>query len=204
MKNRKINIALAGNPNCGKSTIFNNLTGARQHVGNYPGVTVEKKKGKVEFKGYEINVVDLPGTYSLSAYSEDETVARDFIIKEKLDVIVHIVDSSNLERNLYLVTQLMELDIPLVLAMNMSDMAEQKGQNVDYEKLSELLGLAIVSTISVPTVTYLKIETSISLNSIAIYLKLCLMCWRSNSLNASFGLMICHCMFTFSSRYISS
>ena len=147
MGNRKITIALAGNPNSGKSTIFNNLTGARQHVGNYPGVTVEKKEGKVSFHGYEINVVDLPGTYSLSAYSEDEIVARDFIIKEKPDVIVHIVDSSNLERNLYLATQLIELEVPLVLAMNMSDMAEKKGQSLDYEQLSELLGTAIISTV---------------------------------------------------------
>ena len=146
MGKKKITIALAGNPNSGKSTIFNNLTGARQHVGNYPGVTVEKKEGKALFEGYEINVVDLPGTYSLSAYSEDEVVARDFIIKEKPDVIVDIVDSSNLERNLYLATQLMELDVPLVLAMNMSDMAERKGQDVDYTKLSELMGVAIVST----------------------------------------------------------
>ncbi|HEO63717.1 MAG TPA: ferrous iron transport protein B, partial [Candidatus Omnitrophica bacterium] len=147
MRNRKIVIALAGNPNSGKSTIFNNLTGARQHVGNYPGVTVEKKEGKLSFQDYEINVVDLPGTYSLSAYSEDEIVARDFIIKEKPDVIVDIVDSSNLERNLYLVTQFMELEVPLVLAMNMSDMAEKKGQSLDYEQLSELLGIAIVPTV---------------------------------------------------------
>jgi len=147
MRNRKIVIALVGNPNSGKSTIFNNLTRARQHIGNYPGVTVEKKEGKALFEGYEINVVDLPGTYSLSAYSEDEVVARDFIIKEKPDVIIHIVDSSNLERNLYLSTQLMELEVPLVLAMNMSDMAEKKGQDVDYTKLSGLLGVVIVSTV---------------------------------------------------------
>lgn len=147
MGKKKVAIALSGNPNSGKSTIFNNLTGAHQHVGNYPGVTVEKKEGKLNFQGYEINVVDLPGTYSLSAYSDDEIVARDFIIKEKLDVIVHIVDSSNLERNLYLTTQLMELEVPLVLAMNMSDMAEKKGQDMDYTKLAELLGVAIVPTV---------------------------------------------------------
>ncbi|MBU0569156.1 ferrous iron transport protein B [Patescibacteria group bacterium] len=147
MEKRKITIALAGNPNSGKSTIFNNLTGARQHVGNYPGVTVEKKEGKASFQDYEINVVDLPGTYSLSAYSEDEIVARDFIIKDKPDVIVDIVDSSNLERNLYLATQLMELEVPLVLVMNMSDMAEKKGQDVDYTKLSNLWGVAIVPTV---------------------------------------------------------
>jgi ferrous iron transport protein B len=147
MKNKKINVALAGNPNSGKSTVFNNLTGARQHVGNYPGVTVEKKEGKLQFKGYEINIVDLPGTYSLSAYSEDEIVARDFIIKEKPDVIIDVVDSSNLERNLYLATQLMELEVPLVLAMNMNDIAEKKGQDTDYAKLSELLGIALVPTV---------------------------------------------------------
>ncbi|MDD5040768.1 MAG: ferrous iron transport protein B [Patescibacteria group bacterium] len=146
-KKKKITIALAGNPNSGKSTIFNNLTGARQHVGNYPGVTVEKKEGKAEYRGYEINVVDLPGTYSLSTYSEDEAVARDFIISERPDVIVHIVDSSNLERNLYLSTQLIELDQPMVLAMNMSDIAEKKGQSIDLGRLSELLGTDIVRTV---------------------------------------------------------
>ena len=147
MEKKKITIALAGNPNSGKSTIFNNLTGARQHVSNYPGVTVEKKEGKAIFRDYEICVVDIPGTYSLSAYSEDEVVARDFIIKEKPDVIVHIVDSSNLERNLYLSTQLIELEVPLILAMNMSDMAKKKGQSLNYKQLSELLGTAIVSTV---------------------------------------------------------
>ncbi|MCG8431439.1 MAG: ferrous iron transport protein B [Candidatus Omnitrophica bacterium] len=148
MRSRKsMTIALAGNPNSGKSTIFNNLTGARQHVGNYPGVTVEKKEGRLTYKDYEINVVDLPGTYSLSAYSEDEIVARNFIIQERPDVIVQIVDSSNLERNLYLTTQLMELDVPLVLALNMSDIIKRKGQTIDYGKLSELLGVAVVPTV---------------------------------------------------------
>ncbi len=147
MKDRRITIALAGNPNSGKSTIFNNLTGAHQHVGNYPGVTVEKKEGKTSFQGYKINVVDLPGTYSLSAYSEDEVVARDFIINKKPDIILHIVDSSNLERNLYLATQLMELKVPLIFAMNMSDMAKKKGQDVDYTKLSDLWGVSIVQTV---------------------------------------------------------
>ncbi len=147
MEKKTINIALAGNPNSGKSTIFNNLTGARQHVGNYPGVTVEKKEGRLNFRGYQIKVVDLPGTYSLSAYSEDEVVARDFIIKENPDVIINIVDSSNLERNLYLATQLMELEVPLILAMNMNDIAEKKGQDTDYAKLSELLGVPLVSTV---------------------------------------------------------
>ncbi|MCK4822383.1 ferrous iron transporter B, partial [bacterium] len=147
MEKKKIAIALAGNPNSGKSTIFNNLTGARQHVSNYPGVTVEKKEGKIIYKNYEITVVDLPGTYSLSAYSEDELVARNFIIEDQPDVVVDIIDASNLERNLYLATQLMELKTPLILAMNMSDIVKQRGQNIDYTELSELLGVAIVPTV---------------------------------------------------------
>ncbi|MDD5503842.1 MAG: ferrous iron transport protein B [Candidatus Omnitrophica bacterium] len=143
-----ITIALAGNPNSGKSTVFNCLTGARQHVGNYPGVTVEKKEGRLSFQGYEIRVVDLPGIYSLSANSEDEIAAKDFLMGQGPDMIVDIIDSSNLERNLYLVTQLMELDIPLILVMNMSDLARQKGQSADYEALSSLLGVPIVTTVA--------------------------------------------------------
>ncbi len=144
---KKLTIALAGNPNCGKSTVFNNLTGSRQHVGNYPGVTVEKKEGSVVYKDFDLTVVDLPGTYSLSAYSEDEVVARDYIVKEKPDVVVHIVDASNIERNLYLYTQLAELDVPIVLAMNMSDIVEKKGNSIDYDELSRLLGKPIVKTV---------------------------------------------------------
>jgi ferrous iron transport protein B len=148
MKDKKvIKVGLAGNPNCGKSTIFNQLTGSRQHVGNYPGVTVEKKEGKASWNGYGIEVTDLPGTYSLSAYSEDELVARNFVIKEKPDVIVHVVDASNLERNLYLFTQLAELDTTVVLAMNMSDIVEKKGRSIDYGELSVLLGSPIVPTV---------------------------------------------------------
>jgi len=147
MKATKIVVALAGNPNVGKSTIFNSLTGARQHIGNYPGVTVEKKTKILQFKGYQITVVDLPGTYSLSSYTEDERVTRDFIINEKPDVIINIIDSSNLERNLYLTTQLIEMEVPLVLAMNMIDIAERKGQILDCVKLSKLLGGPIVSTV---------------------------------------------------------
>ena len=123
---KKITIALAGNPNSGKTTVFNNLTGSRQHVGNYPGVTVEKKEGYLKYKDYKIKVVDLPGTYSLTAYSLDELVARNFLIEEKPDVVIDIVDTSNLERNLYLTTQLMELGLPLVLAFNMYDIAEAR------------------------------------------------------------------------------
>ncbi len=140
-------VALVGNPNSGKSTIFNNLTGAFQHVGNYPGVTVESKQGHVDYKGYSITIVDLPGTYSLSAYSEDEAVTRNFIIQKRPDVIVHIVDASNLERNLYLFTQLVELDIPIILAMNMVDIVENKGQKIDYDELSRLLKSPVVPTV---------------------------------------------------------
>jgi len=146
-KKKEILIALAGNPNCGKSTLFNALTGAKQHVGNYPGVTVEKKEGKAKHGGYSFNIVDLPGTYSLSSTSEDELVAREFITTEKPDVIVHVVDSSNLERNLYLFTQLAELNIPIVIAMNMTDIVESRGVHIDYDKLSKLLGKPLVKTV---------------------------------------------------------
>ena len=144
---RRITVALAGNPNSGKTTIFNQLTGARQHVGNYPGVTVEKKEGICKQGGFEIDVVDLPGTYSLTAYSIEEVVARNFIIEEKPDVVVDILDASNLERNLYLATELMELKVPLVLALNMSDVAQNRGTEFDLSKLSELLGVSIVPTV---------------------------------------------------------
>ena len=146
MKN--ITIALAGNPNSGKTTIFNSLTGARQHVGNYPGVTVEKKEGKLVYGDYDINVVDLPGIYGLTAYSLDEIVARNFVLKEKPDVVIDIVDSSNLERNLYLAVQFMELGVPLVLAFNMSDLAKKQGFAIDYKKISELLGIPVIPTIA--------------------------------------------------------
>jgi len=144
---KKITVALAGNPNSGKTTIFNMLTGARQHVGNYPGVTVEKKEGLCKYKGYEMTVVDLPGTYSLTAYSIEELVARNFIIDEQPDVVVDIIDASNIERNLYLATQLIEMNVPLVLAFNMSDIAERRGLRFDIEQLSGLLEAPIVSTV---------------------------------------------------------
>jgi len=142
--NRKITIALAGNPNSGKTTVFNLLTGARQHVGNYPGVTVEKKQGLCRYAGYEMVIVDLPGTYSLTAYSDEELVARNFIIDEQPDVVVDIIDASNIERNLYLATQLIEMNVPLVLAFNMSDIAAQRGLQFDIEQLCDLLQAKIV------------------------------------------------------------
>ncbi len=142
-----ITIALTGNPNSGKTTVFNNLTGSHQHIGNYPGVTVESKEGTITFQGYHIRIIDLPGTYSLSAYSEDEIVARDVILNENPDMIVNVVDSSNLERNLYFVTQLMELQKPVILAMNMTDIVEQQGKLIDYNLLSKKIGVKIVPTI---------------------------------------------------------
>jgi len=144
---KEISVALAGNPNSGKTTIFNMITGARQHVGNYPGVTVEKKGGRYTYRDWEMTVTDLPGTYSLTAYSTEEIVARNFIIEERPDVVVDIVDASNVERNLYLATQLMEMNVRLVLAFNMSDIAEQRGLLFDIEQLSTLLKARIVSTV---------------------------------------------------------
>jgi len=143
----KLTVAMAGNPNAGKTTIFNALTGEREHVGNYPGVTVEKKVGKGKHKGREIIFVDLPGTYSLTAYSVEEMVARDFLVGERPDVVVHVLDASNLERNLYLTVQLIELGLPLVLDFNMTDMARAQGFEMDLERLSQLLGAPIVSTV---------------------------------------------------------
>ncbi|MEN6405360.1 MAG: ferrous iron transport protein B [Thermoguttaceae bacterium] len=140
-------VALAGNPNSGKTTLFNALTGSRQHVGNYPGVTVETKQGRFEHHGREICVVDLPGTYSLTAYSAEELVARDFLIDGRPDVVVDVIDASNLERNLYLAVQFLELGVPLILALNMSDLAESRGFTIDVPMLSALLGVPIVATV---------------------------------------------------------
>jgi ferrous iron transport protein B len=144
---REIRIALTGNPNVGKTTLFNALTGSRQHVGNWPGVTVEKKTGRASRNGCEFEVVDLPGTYSLTAYSADEVVARDFILDEKPDVVVQVVDATNLERNLYLTTQLAELKTPIVIALNMADMVEAQGDPIDYGKLSAFLEIPVVRTV---------------------------------------------------------
>ncbi len=144
---RPIIVALAGNPNSGKTTIFNALTGSRQHVGNYPGVTVERKEGRLRHAGRTINVVDLPGTYSLTAYSAEELVARSFLIEERPDVVVDIVDASNLERNLYLAVQFIELGVPLILALNMSDLAEARGCAINVDLLSVLVGAPIIPTI---------------------------------------------------------
>jgi len=146
---KQVTIALAGNPNSGKSTVFNVLTGARQHVGNWPGKTVEKKEGVCRYNEHAIRIVDLPGTYSLNAYSAEEVIARDYIIEEKPDVIIDIVDAANLERNLYLTVQIMELGVPIVIALNMSDLAESRGLRIDVEKLSQgLQGVPVVRTVA--------------------------------------------------------
>ena len=146
-ENGQIRIALAGNPNCGKTTMFNNITGAKQHVGNYAGVTVEKKEGHTNFDGHELLFIDLPGTYSLTARSLDELVARNVIVNDNPDVIVNVLDASNLERNLYLAAQLLELEKPMVIALNMSDVAEDMGIKYDLKKMAEMTGATIVSTV---------------------------------------------------------
>ena len=140
--------ALAGNPNSGKTTLFNALTGGNQHVGNYPGVTVEKKEGYCVYRGRKFKVVDIPGTYSLTAYSLEEKVARDFLVNEKPAAVIDIVDASNLERNLYLTLQFMEMGLPLILALNMIDVAKKRGITIDTDKLSQLLGVPVVTTVA--------------------------------------------------------
>lgn len=142
-----LTIALAGNPNAGKTTIFNALTGLHQHTGNWPGKTVEKKEGEIEHSGLTVNIVDLPGTYSLTAYSPEEIIARDYIIQERPDVVINVVDATNLERNLYLTVQILELDVPVILALNMTDDLHRDGAKIDIHQLSQLLGnIPVVQT----------------------------------------------------------
>jgi len=147
MPPKHLTIALAGNPNSGKTTIFNNLTGTRQKVGNWPGVTVEKKEGHISRSGYDLAIVDLPGTYSLTPFSIEEVVARNFLLDERPDVVIVIIDASNLERSLYLATQIRELDCKTLFALNMADMARSRGMKIDGRKLSELLDVPVVFTV---------------------------------------------------------
>jgi len=144
----ELTIALAGNPNSGKTTLFNNLTGARQHVGNWPGVTVEKKEGSCSHQGYNMKVVDLPGVYSLTAYSLDEVIARNFVVDENPDVVVNIVDASNLERNLYLTVQLLEMEAKVIVALNMMDMARSRRYQINDKELSRLIGVPVVPMVA--------------------------------------------------------
>ena len=141
---KHLNIALIGNPNSGKTTLFNQLTGSRQYVGNWPGVTVEKKEGKLSYKNEEIKIIDLPGIYSLSPYSSEEIVTRNCLLHDDVDLIINIIDSTNIERNLYLTTQIMELGKPIVVVLNMIDILEKKGDKIDYHLLSKLLSVAVI------------------------------------------------------------
>ena len=142
-----LNIALAGNPNCGKTTLFNEITGSKQHVGNWPGVTVEKKEGKYK-KNKEMNIVDLPGIYSLSPYSAEEIVARNYIVEEKPDVLINIIDATNIERNMYLTLQILETEIPTIVALNMMDEVENSGTKIDIDKISKYLGVKVVPIVA--------------------------------------------------------
>ncbi|HZU52806.1 MAG TPA: FeoB small GTPase domain-containing protein, partial [Holophagaceae bacterium] len=147
MSKARISIALAGNPNCGKTTLFNALTGARHHVGNWPGVTVEKRSGSFMAEGMKVEVVDLPGCYSLSARSEDERIAAHHLGQGGVDLILNVLDASNLERNLFLTTQLLELGKPIVFVLNMMDDAEKRGITIDIPTLETLLGGPVVPTV---------------------------------------------------------
>jgi ferrous iron transport protein B len=154
---KKLTIALAGNANVGKSVIFNQLTGLHQHIGNWPGKTVEKAEGTLYFKGYEIDIIDLPGIYSLSTYSLEELVSREFIAVERPNLVINVIDASVLERNLFFTLQLTELETPMVIALNQIDIAKNKGINVDYEKLSQTLGVPVVPTVAIKGIGVYKL-----------------------------------------------
>ena len=147
-KGKTINVALVGNPNCGKTTLFNHASGSQEHVGNYSGVTVDAKSAHFKHKDYTIKVVDLPGTYSLSAYSPEELFVRNYISTEFPDIIINVIDASNLERNLYLTTQLIDMDVKVVMALNMFDELEKKGDKFNYERFGAMIGIPVVPTVS--------------------------------------------------------
>lgn len=138
-----MNIALVGNPNSGKTSLFNLLTGSNQYVGNWPGVTVEKKEGSLK-KNPNIHIQDLPGIYSLSPYTPEEVIARDYLVQEQPELIINIIDATNLERNLYLTTQLLDLDIPMIIGLNMMDVIKKEGKKINLEKLSYGLGVPVL------------------------------------------------------------
>jgi ferrous iron transport protein B len=164
MSNKHFTIALAGNANVGKSVIFNQLTGLHQHIGNWPGKTVEKAEGTLHFKGYTIDIIDLPGIYSLSTFSIEELVSRDYIATEKPDLVINVVDASLLERNLFFTLQLLELETPLLVILNQVDMAKKKGIQIDYEKAEKTLGLPVVPTVAVSGKgIYKMLETAIEI-----------------------------------------
>jgi ferrous iron transport protein B len=144
LETKKVTIAVAGNPNCGKTTLFNGLTGGKQRIGNWPGVTVEKKEGSAKYNGQILNFIDLPGIYSLSAFSEDEKIARDYILSGEPDLVINIVDATNLERNLFLTTHLIEMKVPVLVVLNMMDLAEKQSLEIDIDLLSKTLGLPVV------------------------------------------------------------
>ncbi len=143
-----IDVALVGNPNCGKTTLFNFASGSKEHVGNFSGVTVDSKTATFRQNGYRFNLTDLPGTYSLTAYTPEEIFIRKHILDNVPDIVVNVVDSSNLERNLYLTTQLIDMDIRVVIALNMYDELTEKGDRLDYIALSKLFGIPVIPTIS--------------------------------------------------------
>lgn len=139
-----LKFALAGNPNSGKTTLFNSLTGSTAHVGNWPGVTVDKKEGVYKKLSVPVSIVDLPGIYSLSPYTPEEVISRNFILDEKPDCVINIVDATNLERNLYLTTQIMEIDVPMVIALNMIDVVKKSGGRIDAKSLENRIGIPVV------------------------------------------------------------
>ena len=147
-RRREIQVALVGNPNAGKTSLFNVISGAHEKVGNYSGVTVDAKEITFDYKGYHIRLVDLPGTYSLSAYSPEERYVRNQIVKERPDVVINVVDAGNLERNLFLTTQLIDMNVRMVIALNMYDELEAKGDVFDYDALSAMIGVPMIPTVS--------------------------------------------------------
>ena len=146
---KSINIALAGNPNVGKSVIFNQLTGLSQTIGNWPGKTVERMEGHLDFLGYHFNIVDLPGIYSLSTFSLEEIVSREYIVSEEVDIIINVIDATNLERNLFFTFQLLELKVPMILAINQMDVLRRRNIRLDFEKLENIFKLPVLPLVAV-------------------------------------------------------